>query len=766
MKDARFKPLIIIFLLACAIVSRAQSYSNNLEFNIYDFPWFNVHPTPDTAFGTENQVSRCDNLIEFGLGFEYPIPPSLYGKNLRLSYEADFRFPDTVGNGEIVFTIMRDNNTLYWQNYSLSQYANDSAQWFHASIETDFPADYLQRGILKSFLWNPNKSLIFIDNIAIEFHSFTMPGFLPETPAAWDSLRFLVTEYLIEQDTLVEYSRLEPHPQGYLAQYSIGSTQIHVTHDTSTHEKQYAIQSDFNQECRLLRQALALPYYDSTLVVYRKNHKIDTTLIQPEYYLDREGFTIGQGANAISCYHPTGISSMQLDTKDKRIYFNLDYWRDHPMIHYPLSDTLEDVFEDISCREIQAGDTWNTAFALSEGLPVKTLPRILPIPGGYESGIIFTEHADWTDIRTHRAVCFGHEDITLAREAIGGFVFYGIPVTKSVFYNNPDGITNEEASHGTFPGLQATVKTDKEFEDLLTQLDKLGFEICLHTPEQYTTNPSNLEEALDYMRRHFRSASWIDHGYNNGSRHNREDLVCDGLRPDSPVFAGQLWEKNHIQYLWNAYYEENRMEDWCFDNNLMQPYPGFSDALPNRQVTTLPSSSQTSTPDFHPSTFLAWSTPSTLDANTDNAWDFYYHPNRLMRIVENHDVHITHVYPAWTNPSRAFWTYDDNGDIVALPGMNRALDRIAKLKAERKMLPMTVRTYLDHYAALLQVEYHILDSNTILLVNKGSKIDGLTLLCDRPCYPENKFYDFKKTVDGYMLWFDIGNHESVTIKIR
>ena len=781
MKGVCFKPLILFSLIAWSLTAKGQHFSNDLEFNIYDFPWFNVYPTLDTTFGTENHVSVCDSLIEYGLGFEYPVPKNLFGKNLLLRYDADFRFPDTLGQGDIVLTILRDGQTLYWQSYALSHYANDSAQWFHAAFETHIPFDYLEHSILKSFIWNPNKTHIYIDNIQLELNTFQTPTYLPAMTPELNGLSnvmqltltgdtfplsgpiLLLNEYILDRDTLTEFTPF-PSFDPAIATTSIGTTSLTIHRGQNDHEWRHELQNTFTQDCKLLRQALVIPFTDTIKTVYRRNHKADSLLFQPEYYLDREGFTFGQGPRAVSCYHPTGISSMQLDTKNQTVYFNLDYWRDHPMIYYPLDDMREDYFEDISYREIKAGDNSEASFTLSIGASPKTLPRIMPIPDGYESGIIFTEHADWTDLRTHRAVCFGNEHISRVKDAEGGFVYYGIPVTKSVFYNNPDGITNREASHGVFNGLHATIKTDKEFKRLLDQLDGLGFEICLHTPEQYTSTPSNLEEALSYMRRHYHSASWIDHGYNNGSIHNREDMVCDGLRPASELYAGALWKKYGIRYLWNAYYEENRMEAWCFDNNLTQPYLGFGDALPNRQITTLPAPLST----LHSplSAFLSWSTPSTLDANSDNDWDFYYHPNRLQRIVENHDVHITHIYPAWTNPARAFWTYNNEGDIVALPGMNRALQRIADLKATGKMLPMTVRTYLDHYASLLQLEYHILDSNTIQIVNNGKRIKGLTLVCADGVYPENKLYEFKTCPDGYMIWFDIERKETVTLKIR
>ena len=356
-------------------------------------------------------------------------------------------------------------------------------------------------------------------------------------------------------------------------------------------------------------------------------------------------------------------------------------------------------------------------------------------------------------------------------------MYYGIPVTKSVFYNNPDQVTNEAISRGMFKGLHSTIKTDKEFKKLLDQLYKLGFDICLHTPEQYTTTPSNLKEALDYMQRQYKSTTWIDHGYNNGLSNNREDMICDGLDRQSEYYAAYQWQRHGIKYLWNAYYEENRMEQWCFDNNLMQPYTGFGDALPNRQVTTIVGfdyfSGSISTGNLPPTqhrlsspNLLTWCTPSTLEAVTDDEWDFYYSDERLQRLVDYHYVHITHTYPAWVWPGRTFWTYDADSTIIALPGMNRAFERIAALRDAHKMLPMTIKTYLDYYSGLLRVNYEIIDEEHIRLFNIGDEVKGFTLLCPSPIrFEDNRFYEYRKSGDAYYIWFDLKPNDEVTLKI-
>ena len=797
--------ITLLILLTAGLTARAQLYRNNFDngFTWYP-PWENLVIGTDSTLSEDNLVCVCDSVREFGLGFNYPIPDTLDGRNLYLHFEADYRFPDTLGTGEIVLTIVDGEETLYWNSYHLGEFSNDSAGWFHFSFEANIPNDYLQGGKVKSFLWNSQHSRIFVDNAELTVRLWNMPSYLPNiqhdsiTEDSFvlrqdDSLHSpltypigMLTEYILDGDTVTEYQRFikeRHHSFDYIAVSTIDTT--FASWATIFQEPNISINTLFFKEAKLLRKTLFIPFIDSTLTIYRRNLRTENSHLSPltshlspltshlsqsEYYLDREGFKVGEGERSIVSYHQTKVSSTQLDAANRVAYFNLDYWHDHPLIHYPLNDTL-DYFEDISYRTVEPGSKFINWVDLNIGHDIQNLPHIMPIPDGYESGIIFTEHADWSDIRTHRATYYGSERITKPSKAIGGYVYFNIPVTKSVFYNNPDQITNNEISQGVFPGLHSTIKTDKAFERFLKQLQRLGYDICLHTPEQFTTTPSNLAEAMRYMKRHFNTVSWIDHGYKNDLIHNREDMVCDGLDSTSDYYAVDLWRENGVKYLWNTYYEENRMESWCFDNNLIQPYPGFDDALPNRQVTTLVGFDSSSIAGLAPvfeREFLTWCTPSTLDITSDGDWDFYYSPERLQRIVDNHNVHITHVYSPWVWPGRTFWTYDADSTIVAQPGMNRALERIANLRDEHKMLPMTVKTYLDYYSDLLEVDYIIIDSTHIQLFNFGpNEIKGFTLLCPSPIrFEDNRYYEFRKSGDEYYIWFNLKSNDKVTIEIK
>ena len=155
-----------------------------------------------------------------------------------------------------------------------------------------------------------------------------------------------------------------------------------------------------------------------------------------------------------------------------------------------------------------------------------------------------------------------------------------------------------------------------------------------------------------------------------------------------------------------------------------------------------------------------------MEVNQDLEWHYYFDDKRLQRLADNHNVFITHIYPAWSDPWRAFWQYDENGNAEAMPGFNFALEQLASFRDEKKILPTTIEQYLSYYEKLLQVDYSILDDNTIALFNNGETIEGLTLLCSRPLIVEEKPINFRKVNEGYLVWFNLKKNELVIIKIR
>ena len=756
---------IAAFLVIIGGTAAAQTYTLNFDDqNEAAYPWFNIRIVADSNAASGNFVCLCDSLQEYGMGFGINAAKDFPNQNINCKFNFLFK-ADTNTQADIVVSIDDTIRNRYWTAYPLVNYVNDTDEWSQVQLDLNFPASYTQGSEIKVYIWNKGKEFMKFDDAQLEIKADAFPSYQPVIGFDADSLINLdyypqvsdfipIVEYInADGDTLTNPSVIETQFSASLFFLNPNEWE----NFESGKKLQIMAETRFKEDMKLLRLAYALPLPEGKITVYRRNQHIDSTNLQSAYYLDREGFSIKSDTFSLYTYHNTNISSLQLDVENRIACFNIDYWRDHPLIHYPLMSDTSDVFEDISYREIHKGETISSEITLYYNIAMDDLPRIMPVWDGYQSAFIFTEHADWTDLRTHRAVLFGNEHITKPEDAVGGFCYFNIPVTKSVFYWNPDHVTNEKTSNGLFKGLVASIKTDKEFYKLLKTIKKEGFEICLHSPEIYTTIPTEFPKAMRFMKRNFGTVTWIDHGYNNGPDKNREDLVCDGLLPDSPYYSADLWSQNGVRYLWNAYYEENRMEKYNFDGHFVQPYDGFGDALPNRQITTLPNGDKD---------FLLWSTSSTLEVNEDREWYYYFDSTRLQRLVDNHNVFITHTYPGWSNPYRAFWQYNENGTAVAMPGFNFALSQLARFRDEKKILPTTIEAYLSYYEKLLNVDYQILDNNTISLTNSGETIHGLTLLCTKPVIVDGKPIDFRKVDEGYLVWFDLKKNETVTIKLR
>ena len=755
------KIMLLCAAMFIAFTAKAQVYTNDFENRQeWNTPWLNLHIVADSSATEENYVCICDTIHEYGFGFGINAGKDFPNQNVNCKF--DFLFKAKANTqADIVVSIDDTIRNRYWTAYPLADYVNDTADWSQVQLDLNFPASYTQGSEIKVYVWNKGQEYLVFDNAQLEVKADVLPSYQPVVEYNADSSfhtdyyprisDFIpIVEYInADGDTLTDSSVMN-------AKFAYNWIDYYGSPHSSIIADIIQTETTFTEDIKLLRLAFVLPLPDGELTVYRRNQHIDTTNYQSSYYLDREGFAIKNDSLSFSTYHNLGISSLQLNTEDRTACFNIDYWRDHPLLHYPLKSDTSDMFENTSFRKIKKGDVLKGKIILFKHA-MDDLPRLMPVWDGYQSAFIFTEHADWTDLRTHRAVLFGNENITQPEDAVGGFFYFNIPVTKSVFYWNPDNVTNEKTSDGLFKGLVASIKTDKEFYKLLKTIKKQGFEICLHSPEVYTTIPSEFPKAMRFMRRQFDTKSWIDHGYNNGPEKNREDLVCDGLLPDSPQYAVELWKENGVRYLWNAYYEENRMERYNFDSHFVQPFDGFGDALPNRQITTLPNGDKD---------FLLWSTPSTLEVNEDREWYYYFDSIRLQRLVDQHNVFITHVYPAWSDPHRAFWQYNENGTAVAMPGFNFALSQLAHFREEKKILPTTIEQYLSYYEKLNSIEYLIIDNKTIQLTNPGETIKGLTLLCTKPIVVNGKPIDFRKVDEGYLVWFDLGKNETVTIRYR
>ncbi len=564
------------------------------------------------------------------------------------------------------------------------------------------------------------------------------------------TLRSIVADYsVIKSGDLTEISWRDSNA------YSV-MTVVMILNPASE-EIKFTTQSVFSKDVQVIREAIVFSISQPLKEVYRRNTLLDKENFQNEYWLGKEGASFGKNENAFLIYHVPDISSMQLNTKEKEIVVNLDYNKDHPFQYFPLRDSMMNEKVDVSCSIYKAGEARNNSFSIHIGKQIDFVPRLMLNPNGYLAAHIFTEHADWTDLPTHKAVYFGSEEISKAKKSTGGFVKNKIPVTKSVFYANPENVLNSQSRHQSiFTTPIASIKGTKGYLQFLQQLQKEGNEICLHTPDQFTAAGPLIEEACAFMKKNFNSVTWIDHGYNNGPKNNREAFVCDGLNPASPSYAKDIWKKNGLKYFWNSYYEDFATEDssfFDFNGSLMHPYAGFGDAAP----APLYWKSPTRTGNFY-----SWMTRDLLEMPNPDSWNFHFSTERMNDFVQQRAVKFEHCYPAGSIAERGYWKINNENKIVIDPQFEKALEQLASFRDRGLINLTTVRDLLDYWITCEHVRFEYTDSNTVVIINESSSaINGISFAVDAKQITSTKKIQQKFSDGDLIFWFDMKAGERV-----
>ena len=138
----------------------------------------------------------------------------------------------------------------------------------------------------------------------------------------------------------------------------------------------------------------------------------------------------------------------------------------------------------------------------------------------------------------------------------------------------------------------------------------------------------------------------------------------------------------------------------------------------------------------------------------------------LDKIVDYREVFITHIYAPWVEDKRGFWEVE-NGKVVAKKGFNRALDKIAKMREQRLLLPTTIADYMKYQQHLKTLEYRVEGNGDVVLKNHGDEtIKGLSLIATKEVELDNlKYFNKRETSfgDEWIIWFDMSPNEEVKI---
>ncbi len=757
---------LLLYFFSLSFLIQAQTpivaYSTDLETNVGN-EWINFSTIISGAAHSGLHFSHSDSVQCYGIGHEDLFPASCSGKNIRVKISSFIRSGTTQEKYAIVFTVSRGDSVIFWDSKSLSAHLSKANEWIFASDEIMLPANIANPlNTLKAFVWNVNcRGAIDVDDLRIEFFEMPSATYVPKIPfdrilakgkqvvlnksfslANYQKGNLSILDNL--NDTLIQNLKLyiEYKNEGsnkvkaeWISSFKIsidektGSIILKATTNVATIDIQinavaekeaglyFAINTTYTKPVLVQRLALITLFDMQFTEVIRMNGIIDTTVFQTEYWLSGGGFQISKNNKSLSSYHNKWLSSIQIRTDQKAAFFNLDYAADHPLLHFPLLNKSENKFTDCSASTYKKGDHTKNSFSLFFHEQM-LLPSISPYPGGYSSALIFTEHADYSDLNLNKAVYFGSDTIDDPAKSTAGFVKHGIPVTKSVFYDNPEHLSNS-IRHKGFTSESASILKTPGFLAFLKKLNDAGNEICLHTPDPFTTTSARMVEALSFMRNTFNSSTWIDHGYDNSPVSNREDLNCDGLDTSSQFYSLGMWKKYGVKYIWNSYFEDKPIYSGLnFYGMAPSPYSGWGAQFPAPDHWQHPTRS---------GDLYHWRTNSTLDLKDVGLWAYYFSEQRLNDFCDQHYTEFIHCYAPRVDSASAFYEMN-NGHATCSNSFEEVLKRLDKKRADRKLWLTTVHDYMNYQIKLEKLVYIIGVDGTVSIINNSLEVvNNLTL---------------------------------------
>jgi hypothetical protein len=560
------------------------------------------------------------------------------------------------------------------------------------------------------------------------------------------------------------------------------------------------IKTTYTSSSLVHRESLVAGFAVPVSEIYTKNGQIAVDSLDSEYWLQKQGVRFGRENKSALIYHTPGVSSLQLDVKRNLLFVNLEYSMDHPHIYIPYQEDGGGKWEDQSMANYSGGQERSNFFSVYFNNLPKVIPRLMLVPHGYLSGYVFTEHADGGNIGSHRAAYFGSDTIKRIEKAVGGFVGNRIPVTKSTFYTD-----NEGSNH-------FSIRNDPDYPQYLDFLDQLNgsgmYEICLHTPENSTSDRELLEESVRFMKERFDAVTWIDHGMYSGKL-NRETFVGDGLNPNSDLYAADIWEKYGTKYFWNSAVELIREKSWQtspkkklselkfrsasvdFWRQFMPSYEirklgffrSFAELVKryayHEELNTLKpfKGSSYPTPVYwqHPTrtkSFYSWATDYSYENMSKRLWaneaenQYTRELRYLDKLITDRGIYISHGYYIRNLPEEDV-TKDLNGKISINPYFEKILEYMAKKRDGGDLYITTIRDLLNYWIMTENISFKYLRDGDISIYNYNNKpVNGLSLAVkSKGILVDGETPKQRRVGDETIFWFDIQPNDHVVISI-
>ena len=333
------------------------------------------------------------------------------------------------------------------------------------------------------------------------------------------------------------------------------------------------------------------------------------------------------------------------------------------------------------------------------------------------------------------------------------------------------------------------------------------YDLCLHTPEDTSSNREYLAEAIKFMKERYDAKTWIDHGMFPGNN-NRETFVCDGFCPGSEFYAADLWEKYDTRYFWSSAVEEIRFskpdvslkrelrnfrmqnlsaELWRrywflranqvgklsdtfaailrgnflpFELNSLQPFKG------SFYPTPLYWQNITSTRQFY-----SWTTEFVyFGIPIEKAENQVKNEERQLDLLEeNWGVFFNHGYYV-RNRNDDNILCEKNGVLVINPYFDEVLTYLDSLRDGGDMLLTTVKDLLDYWTLIENITFEYESDGMVNIYNNNDQpVKGLSLALRtdaRAICIDGKSPSLKQVGEDAIIWFDMPADCKVKLQIK
>ncbi|PID95183.1 MAG: DUF4843 domain-containing protein [Bacteroidetes bacterium] len=131
--------------------------------------WGQMQTATKEEVHSGKQASRTGKGADYSITLEYPL--KLIPDSLKNQVAINLWLYQTSLDHEASLVIQAEGEAIeyYWKGYSITSYTKETGKWVPVEVVAPIPDRIKQADLIKIYIYNPSKELIYIDDFAISF---------------------------------------------------------------------------------------------------------------------------------------------------------------------------------------------------------------------------------------------------------------------------------------------------------------------------------------------------------------------------------------------------------------------------------------------------------------------------------------------------------------------------------------------------------------------------------------------------------------------